>query len=141
MASTDTVSLRSSSLERAVPLGVGLLAAVQLLTAGWMLLAPHSFFRNVGPFGVYNGHYLLDAAALTGGLGVALAASLRWPALRAGALAAAAAMTGLHAINHWADVSDAHAGSSAGLGDAVSLTLLFALTVALARAAARRRTS
>jgi hypothetical protein len=141
MTSSDAASLRPTSLERAVPLGVALLAVVQLVTAGWILVAPHSFFRHVGPFGVYNGHYLLDAAALTGGLGLALVASLRWPALQPGVLAAAAGMTGLHAINHWADVSDAHAGSSAGLGDAVSLTVLFAVTVVLARAALRARTS
>jgi hypothetical protein len=140
MTSSNTVSVRRSSLERAVPLGVALLAVVQLATAVWILVAPHSFFRNVGPFGLFNGHYLLDAAALTGGLGLALAASLRWPALRPGALAAAAGMTGLHAINHWVDVSDAHAGSSAGLGDAVSLTVLFGLALALARASLRGRT-
>jgi hypothetical protein len=141
MASSDTLSLRPTALERAVPLGIALLAAVQLVTAAWMVVAPHSFFDNLGPFGVYNGHYLRDAAAFTGGLGLALGASLRWAALRAGVVAATAGATGLHAINHWVDVSDAHAGSSAGLGDAVSLTVLFAFTVALALAAVRGRES
>jgi hypothetical protein len=141
MTPPGTVSVRPAALERVLPLGVGLLAAVQLVTAGWMLVAPHSFFRTVGPFGAYNGHYLLDAAALTGGVGVALAASVRWTGLRPGALAAMAATTGLHAVNHWADVSDAHPGSDAGVADAVSLTLLFAVTVVLARAALRGRAS
>lgn len=136
---STVVSDSTSALERAVPLGVGLLAATHLALAAWMLVAPHSFFRNVGPFGVYNGHYLRDAAAFTGGLGVALAAAMAWPGLRAGALAAAAGMTGLHAINHWADVSDAHAGSNAGAVGAVSLTLGFLLTAALAWAAVRGR--
>lgn len=117
---------------------IATLAAIQLGTAVWMLVAPHSFFRTVGPFGDYNGHYLRDAAAFTGGLGLGLACSLVWPALRAGALATAAAMIGLHAANHWADVSSANAGSAAGPLDAVSLTVAFLLTGALAVAAARR---
>jgi hypothetical protein len=126
---------RDDWLRRAVVPGIAILAVVQLGTAAWMILAPHGFFHTVGPFGVYNGHYLRDAAAFTGGLGLALAASLARPELRAGALAAAAGMTGLHALNHWVDVSDAHAGSNAGIGDAVTLTLSFLLVVALARAA------
>jgi hypothetical protein len=116
---------------RLLPLGIGLLALIDLGTAIWIVVAPHSFFDNVGPFGPYNSHYLGDAAALIGGIGLALAASLRWPALRAGALAVALASTGLHAINHWIDVNDAHAGSDAGIGDAISITVLALFTAYL----------
>lgn len=130
----------TTALQRAIPPGIALLAAIQLITAIWMVVAPHSFFRHAGPFGIYNGHYLRDAAAFTGGVGLALAASLAWPPLRAGALAAAAGMSGLHAINHWADIGNAHAGSSAGAEDAVSLTVLFVFTAVLARAAMGRAT-
>jgi hypothetical protein len=124
-----------------VVLGVALLAAVQLVTAAWMLVAPRSFFDTVGPFGLYNAHYVRDAAAFTGGLGLGLAASLRWPVLRPGALATAAAVTGLHAINHWFDVSAAHAGSSAGAVDALALTVAFAFATWLAWLAASRPAS
>jgi hypothetical protein len=120
---------------RLLPLGIGLLALIDLGTAIWIVVAPHSFFDNVGPFGPYNSHYLGDAAALQGGIGLALAASLRWPALRAGALAVALASTGLHAINHWIDVNDAHAGSDAGAGDAISITVLALFAAYLLRAA------
>jgi hypothetical protein len=102
---------------------IAALAVTQLATAAWMLLAPRSFFDNVGPFGAYNVHYIRDAMALTGGLGVGLAASLRWPALRPGAVAVNAAATGFHAVNHWFDVGDAHPGSDAGWLDAVALTI------------------
>jgi hypothetical protein len=68
-------------------------------------------------------------------LGVALGAGVVVPAVRAGALAAALATTGFHALNHWIDVNHAHPGSSAGVGDALALTVLFVLTAALTRAA------
>jgi hypothetical protein len=124
-----------------VPLGIALLALIDLATGAWILVAPHSFFHQIGPFGPYNGHYLGDAAALQGGIGLGLAASLRWPALRAGALAVALASTGLHAINHWIDVNGAHAGSSAGISDAISLTVAFAFTALLLNATLRARPS
>ena len=120
--------------------GLALLALVNLVPAVWMLVAPHGFFHQLGPFGVYNGHYLRDAAAFQGGIGIALAAAIVWPALRAGTLAVALAATTLHAINHWADVNAAHAGSNAGIGDAVSLTVLaIATAVLLAATLAWRR--
>jgi hypothetical protein len=119
--------------------GLGLLALVNLIPAVWILVAPHGFFHQLGPFGAYNGHFLRDAAALQGGVGIALGAALAWPALRAGALAAALGMTTLHAINHWADVGNAHSGSSAGIGDAVSLTVLALATAGLLAVALARR--
>jgi hypothetical protein len=96
-----------------------------------------AFFDDIGPFGAYNSHYVGDVAAFQAGLGLALAAGLVVPVVRAGALLAALAMTGLHALNHWIDVNDAHPGSIAGVGDAVALTILFVLTAVLTRAAAR----
>ncbi len=124
-----------------VPLGIGLLALLNLGPAIWIAVAPYSFFHQIGPFGVYNGHFLGDAAAFEGGIGLALAAAVRWPALRAGTLAAALGATALHALNHWIDVNHAHAGSNAGITDAVSLTLLAAFTAVLLAAVMRERTS
>jgi hypothetical protein len=135
MAIASSIEARRS--ERVVRLGVALLALVQLATAVWIVVAPHAFFDDIGPFGAYNSHYVDDAAAFQAGLGVALAAGLVVPAVRAGALAAMLASTGLHALNHWIDVNDAHPGSSAGVGDAVALTILFVFTAALTRAAIR----
>ncbi len=127
-------------MDRVVPLGIALLALVQLVTAAAIVLAPHWFFDTVGAFGPYNSHYVGDTAAFQAGLGAALAAALAVPCLRPGALAAALATTGFHALNHWIDVKDAHPGSAAGVGDAVALTILFALTAVLTRAAVRTRT-
>lgn len=128
---------RERNLTRYVAPGIAVLAVIQIATAAWIFLAPHGFAHALAPFGAYNRHDLWDAAAFTGGLGLALAASLVWPALQAGALAAAAGMTGLHAVNHWIDVSHARAGSHAGIGDAVSLTVNLAFVLLIAYAAAR----
>ena len=46
---------------------------------------------------------------------------------------------GFHAINHWIDVNDAHAGSDAGITDTVLLTLLALLIIAPLRAAIAER--
>jgi hypothetical protein len=114
--------------------GILLVALAYLVPAVWILLAPHGFFHQIGPFGPYNGHYLRDAAAFQGGVGLALAAALAWPALRAGTLAVALAVATLHAINHWVDLGAAHAGSHAGLADAISLTVLAIAILGLLRA-------
>lgn len=121
----------ATTLARLLPAGLALLALLNLGPALWIVVAPHGFFHQIAPFGAYNGHDLRDAAAFQGGIGLALAAAVAWPALRAGALAVALAVTSLHALNHWVDVGAAHPGSNAGLGDAVSLTLLAAATAAL----------
>jgi hypothetical protein len=133
--------IEAGGARRVVPLGIALLALVELVTAVWITVAPHSFFDDIGAFGAYNSHYVGDVAAFQAGLGAALAVSLAVPALRAGALAASLATTGFHALNHWIDVNDAHPGSTAGLGDAVALTVLFVFTAMLTRAALHRNAS
>jgi predicted anti-sigma-YlaC factor YlaD len=111
----------------------------QLVPALWIVIAPHSFFDHVGPFGAYNSHYLGDAASFQAGIGVILIAAARFQTLRAGALGVALSTVGFHAINHWIDVNDAHAGSDAGITDAVLLTLLALLIIAPLRAALSER--
>lgn len=115
---------QSSPLQRLVVPGIAAIAALQLFTAGWMLLAPRGFHASVGAFGPYNAHYLHDAMALSAGIGVALALAVRWPSLRAGTLAAATASVGLHAINHWHDLGNDEPGTYAGVIGALSQTSL-----------------
>lgn len=135
MATTArSAGLGETPLQRTAGLGIGAVAAVQLITAAWMLIEPHGFHSSVGAFGPYNGHYLRDAMAMFAGLGVALAASVRWPILRTGALAVASASIGFHAINHWVDINQDHPGTSAGVVGALSQTALAILCVVLLRA-------
>src|SRR5439155_9400449 len=51
------------------------LGLAQLVPALWIVIAPHSFFAHVGPFGSYNSHYLGDAAAFQAGIAVPLIAA------------------------------------------------------------------
>jgi hypothetical protein len=141
MHASPSPSRAADLVDRVAPLlpyGIVLLALLNLGPALWIVVAPHGFFDQLGPFGAYNAHYLGDAAAFQGGVGLGLAAAVRWPALRAGALATALAFTALHALNHWLDVNAAHAGTNAGISDAISLTPLAAFTALLLKAALRR---
>jgi hypothetical protein len=114
------------------------LGLTQLVPALWIVLAPHSFFAHVGPFGTYNSHYLGDAAAFQAGIAIPLIAAARYEALRAGALAVALAAVSFHAINHWIDVNAANGSSNADVTDAVLLTILALLTIAPLQAALRK---
>jgi predicted anti-sigma-YlaC factor YlaD len=134
----SSTASRESFIDRALVPGTALIGATFLIIAAWMAIDPRSFYDSIGNFGPYNSHYIGDAAAFQAGIGIALIASIWTPALRAGALLAATAMTGLHAVNHWVDVNDANGGSNADVFDAVSLAVQFVLTLGLLRAALRR---
>ena len=108
-----------------------------LIPALWIVIAPHSFFDHIGPFGVYNPHYMGDAAAFQAGIAVPLIASAWVAPLRAGALAVGLAAVSFHAINHWIDVNNANGGSNADVTDAILLTILALLTIAPLQAALR----
>jgi hypothetical protein len=123
------------ALVRALPVGVATIAVAYLGPAIWMVLAPRGFWHSIGAFGPYNAHYIGDAAAFTGGIGLVLAAAVVRPRLREVALLVALAATALHALNHWLDVDHAHHGSNAGANDAVQLTILALLIAVLYRAA------
>lgn len=64
--------------------GLTVLAAVQILLAGWIVVAPQRFFDHwwVSMGMDYNVHLLLDYAACTAALGVLLAAAALRPARR-----------------------------------------------------------
>lgn len=122
--------------DRVVVFGIAAIGIVHLVTAAWMVIAPRSFFEHIATFGEYNSHFQNDIAAFEAGLGMALLAAVKWPALRIGAVAATFATTTLHAINHWFDINAANAGSHADVFGAIAVTalaiatgwLLFALT-------------
>jgi hypothetical protein len=92
----------------ALEIGIGAFALLQLALALWMAAAPHSFYTAVGPFDVYNGHYIRDVATFYGALGAALAISLRRPSWRVPTLAITTIQYGLHSVNHLFDIANAH---------------------------------
>jgi hypothetical protein len=92
----------------ALEIGIGAFALLQLALALWMAAAPHSFYTALGPFDVYNGHYIRDVATFYGALGAGLAISLRRPSWRVPTLAITTVQYGLHSVNHLFDIANAH---------------------------------
>jgi hypothetical protein len=95
---------------RAALLEAGLLvfASYHLALAAWMAISPHSFFKALGPFGAFNGHYIRDTATFEAALGVGLAVALRRPAWRVPLLAVVTVQFALHSVNHLVDIGSAH---------------------------------
>ena len=73
----------------------------------WQLIAPGSFFDTIGGFGTSNPHYTRDVGTFTLALGVAFAASYRWPAWRPGVVGYALLQYAFHSVNHLADIGAA----------------------------------
>lgn len=111
-------------------LAVGLLA----------LIAPDTFFDQIGHYGVENSHYVGDNGAFTAAAGAGLLLAVRRPSWRAPLLWVGAIWFGLHALNHLFDVGQAKSDAR-GIFDTVSLGLIAVLTAFLARDAERLRDS
>ena len=118
--------------------GVGLIAfaAYHFVIAALMVFAPHTFFTDIGPFGVQNDHYLRDTATFNAAFGVALAIAYRRVSWRTPILCCVALQFALHAINHLADIGAAHP-HWLGPADFISLALATAVLVWLARESMR----
>jgi hypothetical protein len=111
-------------------LAVGLLA----------LIAPDTFFDQIGHYGVENSHYVGDNGAFTAAAGAGLLLAVRRPSWRAPLLWVGAIWFGLHALNHLFDVGEAKSDAR-GIFDTVSLALIGVLTAFTAREAERLRDS
>jgi len=94
--------------ESALRLGLAAFAAADLGLAVFMAVAPHAFYRAIGPFGARNDHYVRDVATSYAAVGVALALAIGRPSWRVPALAVSAIQFGLHSLNHLLDIGGAH---------------------------------
>lgn len=83
-----------------------LVGALHLATGALMLLAPRTFYDQVGTFPPFNAHYLRDLATWYVAFGVALLLAARRPAWRVPLLALVVLQYALHVVNHVIDVSD-----------------------------------
>jgi hypothetical protein len=119
-----------------VEAGLIAFAVYQFAVAALMVLAPHTFFTDIGPFGLQNDHYLRDTATFNAAFGVALAVSYRRVGWRTPILCCVAVQFALHSINHLADIGDAHP-HWLGPADFISLSLATAVLVWLARESTR----
>jgi hypothetical protein len=119
-----------------VEAGLIAFAAYHFAVAALMVLAPHTFFTDIGPFGLQNDHYLRDTATFNAAFGVALAVSYRRVGWRTPILCCVAVQFALHSINHLADIGDAHP-HWLGPADFISLSLATVVLVWLARESTR----
>jgi hypothetical protein len=98
-------SVRPASTVRA---GLIAFAAYHFAIAALMIFAPHTFFTDVGPFGVQNNHYLRDTASFELAFGIALLLAYRRVSWRTPILCCVTLQFALHSINHLADIGAAH---------------------------------
>jgi hypothetical protein len=104
---TDVV--RSDSPARSVvTVGLAVFAAVELALAVFMIVSPHGFYKAVGPFGAYNGHYIRDVATFYAAIGIALLLAIRNVSWRVPVLAVTTIQYALHSLNHLLDIGKAH---------------------------------
>lgn len=124
--------------ERALKAVLVVVAAYHLVTGALALVAPGTFFEEIGRYGVENSHYVGDAGAFILAFGIALGIAVARPAWRAPLLWLGALWYGLHALNHAFDVGEAR---SEGRGWLDTLLIAFGAFAAawLARVCERMR--
>ena len=132
-ASTIAPAARTASTVR---IGLIAFAAYHFAIAALMVFAPHTFFTDIGPFGVQNDHYLRDTATFNLAFGVSLTVAYRRVSWRTPILFCVALQFALHAINHLADIGSAHP-YWLGPFDFASLALATAALVWLVRESTR----
>jgi hypothetical protein len=122
--------------ERALKAVLAFVAAYHIVTGALALLAPGTFFDEIGRYGVENLHYVGDVGAFTIAFGAALGIAVVRPTWRAPLLWLGALWYGFHAINHAFDTDEAR---SEARGWADTLLIGFGAVAAawLARVAER----
>ena len=83
------------------------LGVLQVASGALALVAPGTFYDEIGRYGVENQHYVGDVGAFVLAFGVAVLIAAQRPAWRIPVLVLGALWYGFHAINHAFDVGDA----------------------------------
>jgi len=133
------VSPRSALQADALVASMVVLAAFNIALAIFMAVAPHAFYKSIGPFGASNDHYVRDVATFYGAVGAGFAIAVRRVSWRVPLLAISTIQFALHSVNHLIDFGKAHPAWT-GYFDFFSLaatTLLLAWLLALALGQAR----
>lgn len=115
------------------------IGAYHLSLGALMVLAPDTFFAQIGPFGVQNDHYIRDTATYNLAAAAVLFAAARLRSWRVPVLTFLVIQFALHSINHLVDIDEA-TPESLGVADFVGLlagTVLLALLLLAARRSAR----
>jgi hypothetical protein len=122
--------------ERAMRAVLIVLGVVQVASGALALVAPDTFFDEIGRYGVQNDHYIGDVGAFVLAFGVAVLIAAQRPAFRVPVLVLGALWSGLHTINHAFDVGDARSDAR-GIVDTLYLGAGALLYAYLAWAASR----
>jgi hypothetical protein len=97
-------------------------AAFLIVTGALALVAPGTFFDEIGRYGVENSHYVGDVGAFNLAAGIAVAICIVRPPWRAPILWTGAIWFGLHALNHAFDIGEARSDAR-GWADTILLAL------------------
>jgi hypothetical protein len=100
------------------------------------LIAPDTFFDQIGHYGVENSHYVGDVGAFMLAFGVAVGIAVVRPAWRAPILWLGALWYGFHAINHAFDTAEAKS-EARGWGDTLAIAFGAVASAWLARVSER----
>lgn len=122
--------------ERVLRAVLVLVAAYHVVTGALALVAPDTFFEEVGLYGVENSHYVGDVGAFVLAFGIALGIAVVRPAWRAPLLWLGALWYGLHAINHAFDTGEARSDAR-GWADTLLIALGAVAAAWLARVSER----
>jgi len=124
--------------ERGLQIALALTGAYLLASGLLALIAPDTFFDDIGRYGVENSHYVGDVGAFLAAAGIGVLLSVNRPAWRAPLLWVGAVWFGLHALNHLFDVGEARSDAP-GILDTVLLALGAIGAAYLARVSERLR--
>ena len=124
--------------ERGLQIALALTGAYLLASGLLALIAPDTFFDDIGRYGVENSHYVGDVGAFLAAAGIGVLLSVNRPAWRAPLLWVGAVWFGLHALNHLFDVGEARSDAR-GILDTVLLALGAIGAAYLARVSERLR--
>jgi hypothetical protein len=93
-----------------------------LVTGLLAMVAPDTFFDQIGHYGIENSHYVGDVGAFETAAGIGVLIAIGRPSWRAPLLWVGAAWFGLHALNHLFDVGEARSDAR-GWTDTILLAL------------------
>ncbi len=102
------------------------------------LVAPGTFFDEIGRYPPENHHYIGDVGAFQAAVGAVFLLAVRYPSWRVPVLVLGAILYGLHSLNHLFDIGEARSDAR-GIFDTVALATAAAVLAYLAKAAAALR--
>lgn len=122
--------------EKSLKAVLAVIAIYHVITGGLALVAPDTFFGQIGHYGLENSHYVGDVGAFMLAFGVAVGIAVVRPAWRAPILWLGAFWYGFHAINHAFDTGEAKS-EERGWGDTLAIAFGAVASAWLARVSER----